>query len=185
MNRFAAAVLLTLAATASSAQELCPMEMDVPPMTLSEIYAKAEKIAKGWKSDAVVANIGNTSMGPLDAEGKSEAWSLMFYSASADAKASFSTFRGMFTCYAQDGAAGRIPDLVPDFYRDGAGLYAIAQQKGGQFISQGYQVFIQTTAAPSTRHAMWYITYSTPDRTNADLTVILNANTGEVEKVLN
>jgi hypothetical protein len=184
MSRFVAALLLTFAAAASSAQEVCPMEMDVSPMTLSEIYAKAEKIAKGWQADAVPANIGNTSQGPLDAEGKSEAWNLMFYSAAADAKASFSTFSGMFTCYAQDGPAGRIPDLAPNFFRDGAKLYAIAKEKGGSFIAQGYQVSIQTTAAPSTRHAMWYITYSNADRTNADRTVIIDANTGQVEKVL-
>lgn len=184
MNRFVAAVLLTLAAAASSAQEACKMEMDVPPMTLSDMYAKAEKIAKGWQVDAVPANIGNTSQGPLDAEGKSEAWNLTFYSASADARVMINTFRGMFTCYAQAGPAGRIPDLAPDFFRDGAKLYAIAKEKGGNFISQGYRVSIQTTAAPSTRHAMWYITYANADRTNADRTVILDANTGQIEKVL-
>jgi len=184
MNRFVAAVLLTFAAAASSAQEACKMEMDVPPMTLSDMYAKAEKIAKGWQADAVPANIGNTSQGPLDAEGKSEAWNLTFYSASADARVMINTFRGMFTCYAQPGPAGRVTDLTPDFFRDGAGLYATAKEKGGNFIAQGYQVFIQTNAAPRTRHAMWYITYTNADRSNADRTVILDANTGQVEKVL-
>ena len=184
MKRLAAAVLLILAAAAAGAQEVCDMEMDVAPMTLSDMYAKAEKIAKGWQADAVPANIGNTSMGPLDAEGKSEAWNLTFYSASANARVSVSTFRGMFTCYAQDGPAGRLPDLAPDFFRDGAGLYAIAKEKGGNFIAEGYQVSIQTSAAPSTRHATWYINYSKPDGPNADRIVIVDANTGQVEKVL-
>lgn len=184
MKRFAAAVLLILAAVAAGAQEVCEMEMDVPPMTLSDMYAKAEEIAKGWQGDAVPANIGNTNQGPLDAEGRSEAWNLTFYSASADARVSISTFRGMLTCYAQDGPAGRIPDLAPDFFRDGARLYAIAREQGGNFIADGYEVSIQTSAAPSDRHATWYIHYQKPDGPNADRIVIVDANTGEVEKVL-
>jgi hypothetical protein len=184
MKRVAAAVCLTFAATAMSAQEVCKMEMNVPPMTLSDMYAKAEKIAKGWQADAVPANIGNTSMGPLDAAGKSEAWNVAFYSASADARLAISTFRGMFTCYAQPGSAGRLPDLAPNFLRDGARLYAIAKEKGGNFIAQGYQVSIQTAAAPDTRHATWYINYSKPDGPNAPRTVIIDANTGRVEQVL-
>ncbi len=160
------------------------MEMDLPPMTLSEVYSKSAEIAKAWQEDAVPANIGTTSNGPLDEEGRSEAWSLMFYSQSANAKAAFSTFNGMFTCYGMDGSAGRIPALAPDFLRDGARLYAIAKEKGGEFIADGYLVSIQTNAAPSTRHAMWYINYMTPDRTDSGRTVIVDANTGEVEKVL-
>ncbi len=178
------AVVLLLCAGAVGAQELCPMEMNLAPMTLSEIYSKSAEIAKAWQADAVPATIGTTSNGPLDEEGKSEAWSLMFYSGSADAKASFTTFNGMFTCYAMDGSAGRIPNLAPEFLRDGARLYAIAKEKGGEFIADGYAVSIQTSAAPSTRHAMWYITYSKPDRTDSGRTVIVDANTGEVEKVL-
>ncbi len=184
ITRYAAALLVLAFASPGTAQQLCPLEMDVAPMTLSEIYSKAEKIAKGWQDDAVPANITTTSNGPLDAEGRSEAWSLMFYSPSAEAKASFTTFNGMFTCYASEGAAGRIPDLAPNFLRDGARLYAIAKEKGGEFIADGYTVSIQTNAAPSTRHAMWYITYSTADRTDSGRTVIVDANTGEVEKVL-
>jgi hypothetical protein len=90
----------------------------------------------------------------------------------------------MFNCYASPGAAGRIPDLKPDFFRDGAKLYAIAKEKGGNLLSQGYQVSIDTAAAPSDRHATWYINFSKPDGSNADLTIIVDANTGAVEKVL-
>ena len=184
MKRIATAVLIVLAASSLSAQEVCKMEMDVPPMTLSDMYAKAEKIAKGWQGDAVPARLGNTSQGPLDAEGRSEAWNLSFYSDAAAANLSINTFRGMFTCYAQPGPAGRLPDLGPDFFHDGAKLYSIAQEKGGNFIAEGYDVSIQTAAAPNTRHATWYINYSKPGGTNAERIVIVDANTGVVEKVL-
>ena len=181
-----APLLLLVAGSArlSAQQEVCKMEMNVAPMTLGEIYAKSEKIAKGWQADAVPARLGNTSLGPIDDKGRSAAWNLMFYSKTAAANLSISTFNGMFTCYAMPGDAGRIPDLKPTFLRDSGKLYAIAKEKGGEFLSQGFQVSIQTAAAPSDRHATWYISYSKADGTNANRTVIVDANTGAVEKVL-
>jgi len=185
MNRvLLSALLLCASLPAVAQQEACKMEMNVAPMTLADMYAKAEKIAKGWKADAIPARLGNTSLGPLDEKGRSEAWNLQFYSASAGANVAINTFRGMFTCYAMPGAAGRLPALKPGFLRDGARLYAIAKEKGGEFIGQGYKVFIQTASAPNTLHATWYITYSKPDGSNAKRTVIIDANTGAVEKVL-
>ena len=111
-----------------------------PKLTLSDMYTKAEGKAKAWKADAVPARITNTSLGPLDEQGKSEAWNLMFYSPSANANVTINTFRGMFTCFAQAGTAGRLPDLKPTFARDGAKLYAIAKENGGTYIVQGYDV---------------------------------------------
>jgi hypothetical protein len=96
---------------------------------------------------------------------------------------SVTTFRGMLTCWADNGPAGRIPDLKPDFFRDGAKLYALAKQHGEALISQGYVVMIDTAAAPSNRHATWYINYS-KDNKDGGLSVILDANTGAVENVL-
>jgi len=186
MNRLAAAALLLLAAApaARAQQEACKMEMNVPALTLADMYAKSEKIAKAWHADAVPARITNTSMGPLDEKGKSEAWNLMFYSESAQANVAINTFRGMFTCYATPGSAGRIPDLKPTFLRDGARLYAIAKEKGANFLAEGYSVSVGTAAAPNTNHATWYISYSKADGTTAKRTVIVDANTGAVEKVL-
>ena len=156
-----------------------------PKLTLSDMYTKAEAKAKAWKADAVVARITNTSMGPLDALGKSEAWNLMFFSPSANANTTISIFRGMFTCYAMAGAAGRLPDLKPTFVRDGAKLYAIAKQAGATYLTQGYVVMIGTAAAPSDRHATWNISFSDPKTSqNAPITVIVDANTGVLEKVI-
>ncbi len=163
---------------------VCQMEMmKDPKLTLADMFAKAEAKARAWKPDVVVASITNTSLGPLDETGKSEAWNLMFYSPSAKQQVNISTFRGMFNCYAMPGAAGRLPDLKPTFFRDGAKLYALAKQNGGQFISQGYSVALSTAAAPSDRHATWYLTFS-KNNTNAPVTVIVDANTGTLEKVI-
>jgi len=51
-------------------------------------------------------------------------------------------------------------------------------------LAQGYAVMIQTAAAPSDRHATWYITYSKEQAKDPGVTVIVDANTGSVEKVL-
>ena len=179
-----AAVLLLLGSSFSYAQEACPMEqLKDPKLTLSDMYTKAESKAKTWRADALPARITNTSMGPLDEQGKSEAWNLMFFSPSANANLTISTFRGMFTCFAQPGTAGRLPDLKPTFVRDGAKLYAVAKQNGGTYISQGYAVSLGTAAAPSDRHATWNISFSKDDK-NAPLLILIDANTGVLEKVL-
>jgi hypothetical protein len=178
-----AATALLLASSAR-AQEACKtVSLKKPAISLAEVYAMADKAAKAWKADAVPARITNTVMGPLQPDGSSKAWNLMFYSKSANANVSINTMNGSFTCWAMAGPAGRIPDLKPDFFRDGSALYALAKSNGEALIQDGYTVSLGTAAAPDTSHATWYIGYE-KDNKNAKLTVIVDANTGKVEKVL-
>lgn len=168
-----------------AAEEACKTTtLKSPAVKLSDMYAMAEKAARAWKKDAVPARLGNTTLGPLQPDGGSAAWNLMFYSEQAKAHVAISTFRGSLTCWADSGAAGRIPDLKPDFFRDGAKLYALAKEHGGKFLAEGYAVMIQTAAAPSDRHATWYINYSKDQGKDAPVSVIVNANTGAVEDVV-
>jgi len=176
--------VVALAAALAHAEEACKtQQLKNPAPTLSEIYAMAAGYAKAWKPDAVPARVGNTSLGPLQPNGGSAAWNLTFYSEAAKSRMAVNTFRGTLTCWADAGTAGRIPDLKPDFFRDGAKLYALAKQHGDVLIEQGYIVMIDTAAAPSNRHATWYINYS-KDNKSGGLSVIIDANTGAVEKVL-
>jgi hypothetical protein len=169
----------------AAAQEACKTtQLKNPAPTLSEMYTMAEKHAKAWKKDAVPAQISNTSLGPLQPNGSSTAWNLKFYSEESKSHVAINTFRGSLTCWAQAGSAGRIPDLKPGFFRDGAKLYALAKEHGGELLGQGYAVMIGTSAAPSDRHAMWYINYSNDQSKDGGLSVIVDANTGTVEKVL-
>jgi hypothetical protein len=173
------------AARRARAEEACKtVTLKNPAPTLSEIYGMAEKHARAWKADAVPARITNTSLGPLQPNGASAAWNLMFYSPQADAHVAINTFRGSLTCWADKGEAGRIPDLKPGFFRDGAALYALAKQHGGTYLDQGYVVSLGTAAAPSDRHATWYINYEKEGARDAPLTVIVDANTGKLEKVM-
>jgi hypothetical protein len=144
----------------------------------------ADGYAKAWQKDAVPARITNTVLGPLQPNGSSISWTLNFYSAQAKAQMTVTTFRGSLTCSVEAGSAGRIPDLKPDFFRDGAKLYALAQQHGGTLLKQGYFVMLGTAAAPSDRHATWYINFNNAQSKSGGLSVIVDANTGSVEKVL-
>ena len=180
----AAAAVLGLA-RGGAAQEACKTtNLNPPGLTLSKMYGIAEKHAKAWKKDAVPARLGNTSLGPLKADGSSTGWNFQFFSESANATVMINTFRGSLTCWAQPGPAGRIPNLKADFFRDGTKLYALAKEKGGEYIGKGDAVMIQTAAAPSDRHATWYINFSQEGGKDAPLTVIVDANTGAVENVM-
>ena len=184
----ASACALALAAAlplASHAQEACkPLALKNPALKLDEAYRMAEERAKAWKADAAPARITNTILGPLKPDGSSEAWNIMFHSPSANASVAVNTFRGQLTCWAQAGSAGRMPDLKPGFVLDGAKLYAIAKQHGDKPIADGYFVMIGTAAAPSNRHATWNLNFSKADGKSSPPTILVDANTGAVEKVL-
>jgi hypothetical protein len=178
------ALAVAFVVSPADAQEACKMEqLKDPKLTLTDMFARAEAKAKAWKPDVVVANLGNTSLGPLDEQGRSEAWNFMFFSPSANSNVAINTFRGMFTCFAMPGAAGRLPDLKPGFVVDGAKLYGLAKQHGGSLLAQGYAVSIQTAAAPNTRHATWYINFD-KDNKSGGITIIVDANTGALERVI-
>ena len=179
-------LVVALVATSSPAQEACkPATLKNPAVKLEDIYRTAEGHAKAWKADVVPARITNTILGPLKPDGSSEAWTISFFSPSANAHVSVNTFRGGLNCWAQAGGAGRVPDLKPGFLIDGAKLHAIAKQHGEKFLADGYFVQIGTAAAPSNRHATWNLQFSKADGKSAPILIIVDANSGKVEKVLN
>ncbi len=156
-----------------------------PALTLGDVYDRAEKAAKAWKADAVAVRVSNTIMGTLQPDGSSTAWNLQFYSKAAKQLVTINTLNGTFTCWASaESEPGRIPDWKPGFFRDGAKLYAIAKEHGGALLSKGYGVMLGSAAAPGTRHATWYLNFTTKDSRNGPLTIIVDANSGVVEKVL-
>jgi hypothetical protein len=91
---------------------------------------------------------------------------------------------GFLTCFASPGKAGRMPDLKPDFFRDGAALYAIGKQHGDALLAQGYGVMLGTAASPGDRHSTWRINYYKEGAKDGGLHIVIDANTGKVEKVL-
>ena len=180
-----ALVPIVCVAASARAEEACKtLQLKNPAPTLAEVYGMAEKAAKAWKKDAVPAQISTTSLGPLQPNGSAASWNIQFYSKEGDSHVAMNVFRGSMTCWADKGPAGRIPDLKPDFFKDGAALYGIAKKEGGDFIAKGFNVDLGSSAAPSSNHAMWYLNFSKQNERNAPLTIVVDANTGAVEKVL-
>jgi len=155
-----------------------------PAPTLAEMYAMAEGHAKAWKADAVPVEITTTSLGLLQPNGGAAGWHLMFYSEATKSHLAVDTFRGMLNCFADPGSAGRIPDLKPEFFRDGARLYAIAREHGEALLANGYGVMMGTAAAPGSRHATWNINYYKEGARDGGILVLVDANTGALEKVI-
>lgn len=187
----ARALLLCLVAmfaagsAAFAAEPVCKTTMlKNPALTLAEMYALADGHAKAWKSDAVPVEISTTSLGLLQPNGSSAAWHLLFYSEAAKSHVAIDTYRGMLNCFADPGSAGRIPDLKPDFARDGARLYAIAKEHGAALLADGYGVMMGTAAAPGSCHATWNINYYKEGARDGGLLVLIDANTGAFEKAI-
>jgi len=177
-------MILGVAASVRAEEACKTLQLKNPAPALAEVYAMADKAAKAWKKDAVPAQISTTSLGPLQPNGSAASWNIQFYSKEADSHVAMNVFRGSMSCWADKGPAGRIPDLKPDFFKDGAALYGIAKKEGGDFIAKGFNVDLGSSAAPSTNHAMWYLNFSKEKERNAPLTIVVDANTGAVEKVL-
>lgn len=174
--------------TASFAEEACkPAPLPSPAVSLEQFYETAEAKAKAWKADAEPGRLGNSVLGPIDAQGRSTSWSMLFYSAAADAHVAINAVAGMMTCWDNEGSAGRMPALADTFFRDGAKLYEIASTEGGDFIARGYGVIVQTAAADD-RHATWNLSFTLQEQSgqtrSGDVIIIVDANTGKLEKVL-
>ena len=178
------ALAFALATVPAIAQEACKMTQVAKPLALADMVKMATERAKAWKSDAKLVSMSTTTLGLLKADGTAASWHVIFYSESANQWVSIDTANGYFTCYANNGKAGRMPDLKPDFFRDGAALYAIAKQNGEALLAQGYGVMIGTAAAPSNSHATWNIQLHKEGAKDGGLLVLVDANTGKVEKVL-
>ena len=182
----AAALAATLAFPAPAhAEDACKLtQLSKPALSLADMYKLAEGHAKAWKPDAKLASMSNTTLGLLKPDGTAASWHVVFQSEAAKSWVTIDTANGYLSCSANPGGAGRIPDVKPDFFRDGAALYAIAKEHGAALLAQGYGVMVGTAAAPSSRHATWNINYHKEGAKDGGLLVLVDANTGKVEKVL-
>jgi hypothetical protein len=180
----AAIAMTSLAVLPASAQEACKTTQVAKPLSLADMYLMASERAKAWKPDARLASMSTTTLGLLKPDGTAASWHVIFYSESANSWVSIDTANGMLTCYANAGKAGRMPDLKPEFFRDGAALYATARQQGEALLGQGYGVMLGTAAAPRTNHATWNINYYKEGANDGGLLLVIDANTGKLEKAI-
>lgn len=149
----------------------------------SVAFVAAQARAKAWAADAAVARLTHTSLGPIDADGRSANWYMVWYSPSANANVSVTIANGTISCWGMKGAAGRMPKLVPGFAKDVKQLLAAAAEKGGAaLLKDGYQPRVEMSAGAQAE-AYWYVNYEHPQKRGA-LTVIFDANSGKFLKAL-
>jgi hypothetical protein len=154
-------------------------------LTLAEIYAFSESLAKSWKADAVPVRLEHSATAPLQPNGSSTDWSVSFYLATAKGGMQIHTGDGKLHCSAYRGEpAGYIPALRPDFARDGAALYTLAEKHGQALLGKGYGVKINLWGDGETHHAMWHVTYVKCDGSESGVRLVVDANTGALEDIL-
>ena len=187
MSRVLGLVLILLAGMAADAaaqmQAACTAGKTgkAPSITAKEAWDLANARAKAWKPDAIPFEMTTTSLGPLDAEGRSKDWNIKFSSPGAKAVDLISITNGQITCYAMAGAGGRVIEWDDKIVLDSKKLYDTAQKAGGDKLTG------QTVTAGLNQNrpgglTLWYRNYEGPDGKQT-LSVVINAKTGEVKNV--
>jgi len=148
-------------------------------------YAAAEKRARAWQPDVVVVRLGNTILGPIDAEARSASWYMVWFSKTEKQTIAVSIANGMVACSADDDAGRAVPVLKPDFYRDVKQLLAAAADKGGAtLMAKGAQPMVQLSAGPNStgRKGIWFVNYSV--KGGPSLQVMFDGATGKFEQAI-
>jgi hypothetical protein len=146
-------------------------------------FVAAEQRAKAWQADVVVARLVHTSLGPIDAEGRSSNWVMTFHSPKTKLTDSITIADGVITCWWSPNPAGRIPALAPNFYRDVKKLLAEAAAHGGAaLMAEGFTPTLEMSAG-SRAHAYWYVNYTHPQK-RGSLQVMFDANSGKFESAI-
>jgi hypothetical protein len=151
-------------------------------ITAKEAWDLANARAKAWKPDAVSFEMTTTSLGPLDAEGRSKDWNIKFSSPGAKAVNLISITNGQISCYAHDGAGGRVIEWDDTIVLDSKKLYETAQKAGGDKLAPGSKITAGLNQNRPGGLTLWYLNYEGPDGKQT-LSVVINAKTGEVKNV--
>jgi len=189
----AAVVLATLAicgqgpALAQVPGEPCKPEVisSQKAIDFGTAYAAAEKRSRAWQPDVVVVRLGNTILGPIDAEARSANWYMVWFSKTAKKTIAVSIANGMVACSADDDAGRGVPVLAPDFYRDVKQLLATAADKGGAaLVAKGAQPLVQLSVGPNStgRKGIWFVNYSV--KGGPSLQVMFDGATGKFEQAI-
>jgi hypothetical protein len=157
-----------------------PEVVPAEALTGQEIYDLALAEARQWQPDAVLSEISTTGLGPLDAEGKSDSWTLKFWSPSTKGFNSMMYMAGSLTSTPSDLP---VPEAVvaDKVILDTKRLYDLAEAAGAaEFTAEGYRPMASLTPYPvDKRRLTWYLNYQGGDY-RVVYTVIIDAVTGEV-----
>jgi hypothetical protein len=192
MKRFAfsgtsftvAAVGLLLCATAKAQPKAsCAAGKTGKPAAISarEAWDLASQRAHAWQPDATPFEFTTTSLGPLDADGKSKDWSVNFSSQHAKGVDMISISDGQIRCYALSGAGGRVLTSVGQILFDSKALYDAAQKAAGDKVGAGAKILAGLSQGTAGR-PLWYLNYQNAQGREV-LSVVIDAPSGKVQNV--
>ena len=148
-------------------------------------YAAADKRARAWQADVVVVRLGNTILGPIDADARSANWYMVWFSKAAQKTLAVSIANGMLTCSTDEDAGRAVPAMKGDLYRDVKQMLATGAEKGGAaLIAKGAQPMVQFSVGPNSsgRKGIWFINYQV--KQGPSLQVTFDGVTGKFEQAI-
>jgi hypothetical protein len=161
-----------------------PTEVVLGALTAQEAYDLALAEAQTWQADATLVSLGTTQLGPLDAEGKSESWSLGFYSPSAREMLTLSFINGSLNtppAVQLPTDPGAIPAMDSVILEMKSIYDTAAAEAGSKYTGEAYYVIAGLTPYPLDESIpTWYIHYHDAQNNTVSFTVIIDARSGEV-----
>ena len=151
-------------------------------ITAREAWDLASPRAHAWQPDAVPFDLTTTSLGPLDAEGKSKDWDVKFSSPGAKAVDMIDISEGQIRCFSIAGAGGRVIQWDDKIILDSKKLYETAQKAGGDKVGPGAKVMAGLVQMKGTGGQLWYLNYQNAEGKEV-LSVVIDAKTGAVKNV--
>lgn len=162
-------------------EQLSPQKM----VEFGTAFAAAEKRARAWQPDVAVVRLGNTTLGPIDAEARSANWYMVWYSKAAMQRIAFTIANGTLSC-SLDADSGRgVPVLKPDYFRDVKQMLATASARGGTaLMSRGAQPMVELSVGPRSTGSkgIWFVNYRVKE--GPSLQVTFDGNTGRFEQAI-
>jgi hypothetical protein len=147
-------------------------------VTAREAWAVASAEARSWQADSALHELQTLRDSPLDAQGRSSAWSFKFFSTEGSAMNLISVEKGAMRCIAVPSGRVRTFEVEPDVILDTARIYAVAQEAGGSaYTEEGYKVSAGLIKNP-VAGVSWYMNYEPPGGTGGSKTIIVDARTG-------
>jgi serine/threonine protein kinase len=161
-----------------------PTEAIPQALTGQEAYDLALAEAQQWHPDAFLVEMQSSALGPVDADGKSESWSIQFISPSANEVNTMIFVDGVLNASPLANQGSRPLPAADSVILDTKQLFDIAAAAGGSdWVADGANVNFGLTKYPlEDTVPTWYIRYTLTDGSNP--IIIIDARTGEVMQVI-
>ncbi|MBN1993124.1 MAG: hypothetical protein JW953_10505 [Anaerolineae bacterium] len=166
-----------------------PTEETLGPLTAPEAYELALAEAQAWQADAILASMGTSHLGPLNAAGTSESWAISFWSPSAGEMLPLLFINGALNT-PPTVPMPVAPDTVPAFDSVTLEMKALydtaAAAAGSQYTGPDYYLMASLTPYPLDKSIpTWYMNFHDAQNNTVAFNVIIDARSGEVIQAVN